>query len=114
MMQESEIIGVLVGEFGLSAANAALSVELIRETVMSISAKAQVKEELKKAFDAGDVEAMEVFKGFAVDTGEVGWHYRWFGRSEHHFMGKSVAAVKEYVAEKVDLRADERRQNPGF
>lgn len=112
-MQEDEIIGVLVGKFGLSAANAALSVNLIQEAVMSLSAKAQVKEELKKAFEEGDVEAMEIFKGFAVDTGEVGWHYRWFGRSGHHFMGKSVVAVKEYVAEEVNLRIDERGQNPG-
>lgn len=69
-----------------------------------MSAKAQVKEELKKAFDSGRVEAMEVFKGFAVDTYETGWHYKEFGCSEHHFMGKSLNDVREYVAEVVSMR----------
>jgi len=68
------------------------------------NAKAQVKKELKKAFDSGRVEAMEVFKGFAVDTGATGWHYKEFGRSEHHYMGKSVEDVKEYVEQVKEYR----------
>ncbi len=68
------------------------------------NAKATVKEELKKAFDSGRVEAMEVFKGFAVDTYETGWHYKEFGRSDHHYMGKSLADVKEYVSEVISMR----------
>jgi len=68
------------------------------------NAKAQVKEEMKKAFDSGDVEAMEIFKGFAVDTYENGWHYKRFGRSDHHYMGKSVEEVKEYVEEVISMR----------
>lgn len=64
----------------------------------------QVKNILKTVYEEGDVNAMTIFKGFAVDTGETGWHYKRFGRSEHHYMGKSVDDVKEYVAEVKEYR----------
>jgi ketosteroid isomerase-like protein len=58
---------------------------------------AQIKNMLKEIYEDGDVNAMTIFKGYAVDTNQSGWHYRNFGRSEHHFMGKSVAEAREYV-----------------
>jgi hypothetical protein len=62
-----------------------------------MNAKQQIKNLLREVYAEGDVNAMEIFKGFAVDNGQVGWQYRKFGRSEYHCMGKSVAEAKEYV-----------------
>ena len=64
-----------------------------------MNAKQQVKELLKTVYDAGDVSAMHIWKGFSATTGETGWHFQEFGRSEHHYMGKSVAEVQQYVDE---------------
>ena len=64
-----------------------------------MNARQQVVAALKTVFDSGDVNAMQIWKGYSATTGETGWHYQWFGRSEHHYMGKSVADVREYVEE---------------
>jgi hypothetical protein len=69
-----------------------------------MNAKQQVKELLKIINDAGDVNAMQIWKGYSATTDQTGWHYQRFGRSEHHYMGKSVAEVREYVAEELELR----------
>lgn len=66
--------------------------------------KAQIKKELKKVFDGGRVEAMEIFKGFAASTYQTGWHYKDFGRSECHFLGKSFKEVKGYVEEAISMK----------
>jgi len=42
---------------------------------------------------------MRIWKGYSATTDQTGWHYQNFGRSEHHYMGKSVADVREYVEE---------------
>jgi hypothetical protein len=64
-----------------------------------MNAKQQVKELLKTVFDSGDVEAMAIWKGYDVMTGQNGWHYKKFNSSSANYMGKSVAEVKEYVDE---------------
>ena len=69
-----------------------------------MNAEQQIIKELKTAYNAGEVNAMEVFKGFAVDTGETGWHFKKFGRSEHIYLGNSVAEAKTTIQEIVDSR----------
>lgn len=69
-----------------------------------MSAKQQIKNLLKTVFDSSDVNAMEIWKGYSATTGMVGWHYKWFGRSEHHYMGKSVAEAEQYVEEEANCR----------
>ncbi len=69
-----------------------------------MNATQQVKELLKSVYDAGDVNAMQIWKGYSASTGQTGWHYQNFGRSEHHYMGKSVADVQEYVKEVAEYR----------
>lgn len=64
-----------------------------------MNAKQQVAELLKTIYDAGDVNAMTIWKGYDAMTGQTGWHYKSFGRSDAQYIGKSVAEVKEYVDE---------------
>lgn len=63
-----------------------------------------IKNMLKEVYEDGDVNAMQVFKGFAVDTGQSGWHFRKFGRSEHVYLGKSVAEAREAIDEIKEYR----------
>jgi len=60
------------------------------------TAKQQVIEMLKDVYEDGDVNAATIFKGYAHDTFQNGWHLRFFGRSDHIFMGTSVAEVSAY------------------
>lgn len=60
------------------------------------TAEQKIREMLKEVYEEGDVNAAQVFKGYAHDTFQSGWHLRWFGRSEHIFMGTSVAEVTAY------------------
>ena len=76
-----------------------------------MNTKQQVKELLKTVYDAGDVNAMHIWKGFSATTGETGWHFQEFGRSEHHYMGKSVAEVQQYVDE-VEIERDIAEDGP--
>ena len=69
-----------------------------------MNAKQQIREMLKEMMPEGEANACEIFKGFAVDTGENGWHYKHFGRSEHHYMGKSLREAKEFVEEDKALK----------
>lgn len=69
-----------------------------------MNAKQQVINALKTAYESGEVNAMEVFKGYAVDTGLSGWHFRKFGRSSHVFLGTSVTEAQETIQEIVDSR----------
>ena len=62
-----------------------------------MNAKQQIKDMLKEVYDDGDVNAMQIWKGYDVSTGRTGWHYKWFGRSEAHYMGNSVAEAREYI-----------------
>lgn len=64
-----------------------------------MSAREQVVTLLKTIYDSGDVNAMQIWKGYDASTDETGWHYKKFGRSDVHYLGKSVAEVREYVAE---------------
>jgi len=66
-----------------------------------------IKNMLKEVYEDGDVNAMTIFKGFAVDTGENGWHYKKFGRSDHHFMGKSIAEARKYVDQVKEYRQEQ-------
>lgn len=70
-----------------------------QEKGRSMNAKQQVAELLKTIYDAGDVNAMTIWKGYDAHTTQTGWHYKWFGRSDAQYMGKSVAEVREYVDE---------------
>jgi hypothetical protein len=64
-----------------------------------MNAKQQVAELLKTIYDSGDVNAMTIWKGYDAMTGQTGWHYKNFGRSDAQYMGKSVAEVREFVNE---------------
>ena len=72
-----------------------------------VNAMTKIKNMLKEVYEEGDVNAMTIFKGFAVDTGETGWHYRKFGSSEHHFMGDSVTEAREYVEQVKEYRQEQ-------
>lgn len=69
-----------------------------------MNAMAKIKDMLKEVYEDGDVNAMTIFKGFAVDTGQSGWHFRKFGRSEHVFLGNSVAEARGAVDEIKEYR----------
>lgn len=56
-----------------------------------------VKALLKTIYEDADVNAMQIWKGYDVSTGRNGWHYKEFGRSEAHYLGKSVEEAREYV-----------------
>ncbi len=64
-----------------------------------MSAREQVVTLLKTIYDSGDVNAMQIWKGYDASTDENGWHCKWFGRSDVTYLGKSVAEVREYVEE---------------
>ena len=70
-----------------------------KEETRTMTAREQIVAMLKTIYDAGDVNAMQIWKGYDAGTDETGWHYKWFGRSEAHYMGKSVAEAREYVDE---------------
>lgn len=60
------------------------------------TAEQQIREMLKEVYEDGDVNAALVFKGYAHDTNQSGWHLRFFGRSDHIFMGASVTEVSAF------------------
>ena len=68
-----------------------------------MSAVLKIKEMLKEIHEAGDVNAFRIWKGYD-NEGNYGWCYQWFGRSEIHCIGKSVAEVREYVNEELQCR----------
>lgn len=76
-----------------------------------MSAILQIKEMLKEIHEAGDVNAFRIWKGHD-DQGNYGWCYQWFGRSEIHYLGKSVAEVREYVNEELQFREDTTEDGP--
>lgn len=69
-----------------------------------MNAKQQIIQALKTAYSEGDVNAMQILKGFAADTGLTGWHFKKFGRSEHICLGNSVAEAKTTIQEIIDSR----------
>lgn len=69
-----------------------------------MNAQQKIRQALRTAYDEGEANAMEVFKGYAVDTGETGWHCRKFGRSNHMYLGKSVTEAQETIDDLVDSR----------
>lgn len=70
-----------------------------QQETRTMSAREQVVTLLKTIYDSGDVNAMQIWKGYDASTDENGWHCKWFGRSEVTYLGKSVAEVREYVTE---------------
>ncbi len=60
------------------------------------TAEQKIREMLKEVYEEGDVNAAQTFKGYAHDTSKSGWHLRFFGRSNHIFMGTSVTKVADY------------------
>lgn len=76
-----------------------------------MSAVQKIKEMLKEIHEAGDVEAMRIWKGHD-NNGDYGWCYQWFGRSEIHYMGKSVAEARQYVDEELQFRKDTAEDGP--
>ena len=64
-----------------------------------MNAKQQIMTMLKEVYEDGEVNAMEVFKGFAPDTGVTGWHFRKFGRSNHVYLGNSVSEARIAIDE---------------
>lgn len=62
-----------------------------------MNAGQQITAMLKEVYGDGEVNAMQIWKGYDVGTGRNGWHYKEFGRSEAHYLGKSVEEAREYV-----------------
>jgi hypothetical protein len=62
-----------------------------------MNAKEQIRAMLKKVYDDGEVNAMQIWKGYSSYTMRNGWHYQEFGRSETSYLGKSVAEAHEYI-----------------
>lgn len=71
------------------------------------TAEQQIRSMLKEVYEEGRVNAAQIFKGYAHDTFQSGWHLRFFGRSEHIFMGTSVAEVSAYCDDVRTLREDD-------
>ena len=65
----------------------------------TMNAREQIETLLKIIYDPADVNAMQIWKGYDAGTGENGWHYKNFGRSDAQYLGKSVAEVREYIDE---------------
>ena len=65
----------------------------------TMNAREQIETLLKTIYDPTDVNAMQIWKGYDAGTGENGWHYKNFGRSDAQYLGKSVAEVREYIDE---------------
>lgn len=64
----------------------------------------KIRQLLETIFDEGVVNAMSVFKGYAVDSGSNGWHYNKFGESRNVYMGKSLAEVESWLKEEKEMR----------
>ena len=63
-----------------------------------------IKNMLKEVYEDGDVNAMQIWKGYDAGTHSTGWHYRFFGRSDAHYMGKSVSEAAEYIEQVKESR----------
>lgn len=76
-----------------------------------MSAVLKIKKMLNEIHESGDVNAFRIWKGHD-NEGNYGWCYQWFGRSEIHFMGKSVAEARAYVDEMLQFREDIAEDGP--
>jgi len=72
---------------------------MYQQETRTMKAREQIVTMLKTIYDAGDVNAMQIWKGYDAMTGQTGWHYKWFGRSDAQYIGKSVGEVREFVDE---------------
>ena len=68
------------------------------------TAKEMVKALLKTVYIDGDVNAMQIWKGYEPSTGRTGWHIQWFGTPGAEYIGGSVSEVEEFVNEVAELR----------
>jgi len=84
--------------------------ELHRKEIGMIrqSAEQKIREMLKEVYEEGDVNAAEIFKGFAIDTGKSGWHLRFFDRSDHIYLGANITEVELYLDDIASERAYQR------
>lgn len=57
----------------------------------------KIREMLKEIYPDGEVNAMQIAKGWNVSTGRTGWHATEFGRSDAMYMGKSLKEVAEFI-----------------
>lgn len=57
------------------------------------TAEQKVRESLKTIYTADNIAAARVFKGFAFDTNQNGWHIQFFGCNDHVYLGNSVTDV---------------------
>ena len=66
-----------------------------------------IREAAKAIYSEGDANALEIFKGYAVDNGQTGWQMREFGRSEHTFLGHSkseaLATIEDIATERAEI-----------
>ena len=69
-----------------------------------MSAKEQIRKMLKEIMPDGDANACQIWKGYSASTLENGWHYQQFGRSEAHYMGKSLDEARQYVEDDKELK----------
>lgn len=58
-----------------------------------------VKALLKTVYEDGDVNAMQIWKGYEPCTGRTGWHIQWFGTQGAEYIGGSVSEVEDFVNE---------------
>jgi hypothetical protein len=76
-----------------------------------MNAVMEIKEMLKEIHEAGDVNAMQIWKGWD-NEGNYGWCYQMFGRSEITCMGRSLTEVRQWIDEGKELQEDIDSQFP--
>lgn len=68
-----------------------------------MAAAQKIKEMLKEVYDDGEVNAMQINKGYDASTGRTGWHIQRFGEFSE-YIGASVAEVREFVDEVAETK----------
>jgi hypothetical protein len=72
-----------------------------------VNAQENIRTNLNRIMDDGQVNATAVWKGYSRDTGLWGWHYVPFGQSAV-FLGNSLtaalAAIDDIATERAEVR----------
>lgn len=61
-----------------------------------MNAGQKVAKMLKDVYPDGEVNAAQIWKGYDVGTGRIGWHYQPFGETAQ-YVGRNLNEVQEYV-----------------
>ena len=58
-----------------------------------------VTELLKMVYDEKDVDAMQIWHGYEISTGQTGWHIQWAGTQGAQYIGANRREVADFVDE---------------